>query len=134
MDGTKPTCGGRPPRDLLIYVAGPISRGPLRANVEQACAAGIRLMKAGLSVHVPHLTCFMGQVYTADGGAVPEVLPAGTAIEDWYGMSLTEVRRCDAVLRLPGESTGADLEVAEAVSHGRPVFYSAEEVIAWSKG
>ena len=118
-------------RDCLIYVAGPISRGDLRANVRQACEAGVRLMKAGLAAHVPHLTCFMGQVY--DGaGAVPEVLPRGTVIEDWYGMSLIEVRRCDAVLRLPGESHGADLEAAEMRRLGKPVFHSVEEVITWA--
>lgn len=118
-------------KDLLVYVAGPISRGDLRANVRQACEAGVRLMKAGVAVHVPHLTCYMGQVY--DGlGAVPEVLPRGTVIEDWYGMSLVEVRRCDALLRLPGESRGSDLEEAEMRRFGRPVFHSVEDVIAWA--
>ena len=119
-------------KDLLIYVAGPISNGDLRANVRAACAAGIALMKAGLAVHVPHLTCFMGQVYDGDG-AVPEVLPSGTAIEDWYEMSLVEVRRCDAVLRLPGASTGADKESHEASRLGKPVFHSVADVQSWAK-
>jgi len=118
-------------RDLLVYIAGPISHGDLRANVLQACEAGIRLMKARIPVHVPHLTCFMGQVY--DGpGAIPEVLPRGTVIEDWYGMSLAEVRRCDALLRIPGPSRGSDLEVDEMHRLGRPVFYSVDEVIDWA--
>ncbi len=118
-------------RDVMIFVAGPISQGDLRANIRQACEAGVRLMKAGLAVHVPHLTCFMGQVYVGEG-AIPEVLPAGTAIEDWYGLSLAEVHRCDAVLRLQGESRGADLEVAEAIRMGKPVFQCDEEVIQWA--
>ena len=49
-------------KDILVYVAGPISRGDLRENIRIACDAGIRLLKAGIAVHVPHLTCFMGQV------------------------------------------------------------------------
>jgi hypothetical protein len=118
-------------RNVLVYIAGPISRGDLRANVRQACEAGIRLIKAGVPVHVPHLTCFMGQVYEGSG-AIPEVLPRGTVIDDWYGMSLVEVRRCDAVLRLPGESRGADMEVEEMVSLGRPVFTSIEDVVEWA--
>jgi hypothetical protein len=118
-------------RDIIVYIAGPISRGDLKANVRQACEAGIRLLKAGVPVHVPHLTCFMGQVY--DGpGAIPEVLPRGTVIEDWYGMSLVEVRKCDAVLRLPGESTGSDMEVEEAERLGLPVFHTVEDVLDWA--
>lgn len=50
-------------REILVFIAGPISKGDLRANIRVACEAGIALMKAGLAVHVPHLTCFMGQVY-----------------------------------------------------------------------
>lgn len=118
-------------KDLLVYIAGPISRGDLQQNVQQACQAGIRLMKAGIPVIVPHLTCYMGQVYDGQG-AIPEVLPRGTVIEDWYGMSLAEVRRCDAVLRLPGESRGADLEVEEMEKKGGPVFRNVQDVIEWA--
>lgn len=35
---------------------------------------------------------------------------------------------CDCILRLPGKSTGADLEVAHASMKGIPVFYSLEEL------
>jgi hypothetical protein len=40
------------------------------------------------------------------------------------------VLRCDALLRLPGESQGADAEVELAKKHGIPVFYSIEELTA----
>lgn len=116
--------------DYLLYIAGPISKGDLRANIRQACEAGIRLMKHGVAVHVPHLTCYMGQVYRGDG-AIPEVLPSGTVIEDWYQMSLVEVRRCDGVLRLPGQSSGSDMEVDEARGMGKPIFHSVDEVLEW---
>jgi hypothetical protein len=117
-------------RNILVYVAGPISRGDLRENIRQACEMGLQLLKAGVAFHIPHLTCYMGQVY--DGlGAVPEVLPKGSAIEDWYAISLVELRRCDALLRLPGDSVGADLEEAEAVRSGIPVFASIDDVLDW---
>jgi hypothetical protein len=35
---------------------------------------------------------------------------------------------CDAVLRLPGESTGADREVALAKELGIPVYYSIADI------
>ena len=35
---------------------------------------------------------------------------------------------CDAVLRLPGESTGADQDVAIARRRGLPVYYRLQEI------
>jgi len=37
--------------------------------------------------------------------------------------------KCNAVLRLPGESKGADAEVALAEENGIDVFYSIEDLI-----
>jgi hypothetical protein len=36
--------------------------------------------------------------------------------------------RCDAVLRLPGKSTGADQDVAIAEERGLPIYYRLEDV------
>jgi hypothetical protein len=38
------------------------------------------------------------------------------------------LEHCDAVLRLPGESTGADQDVAIAEQRGLPVYYRFEDV------
>lgn len=38
------------------------------------------------------------------------------------------LEHCDAVLRLPGESKGADQDVAIAQRRGLPVYYRAEEI------
>jgi len=119
----------------VVYVAGPISKGDLAGNVLKAHEAGMALLKAGLSPIVPHGNCFWGNKVGFVGREAcfaPEVLPAGTVIEDWYLADLPIVRRCDAVLRLPGESTGADLEVAEAVAAGIPVFGTVAQVAAWA--
>ena len=43
---------------------------------------------------------------------------------DWLAMDKAVVERCDAVLRLPGESAGSDIETAHAAAVGVPVFYS----------
>lgn len=105
-----------------VYVAGPISKGDLNHNINQARDAGMRLMRAGFAPLVPHLTCYMG-------GDVPEVLPNGTTAEDWYGIDLPWVAVADAVLRLPGESAGADLEVNFARYHFIPVYESVDDII-----
>ena len=38
------------------------------------------------------------------------------------------LQHCDAVLRLPGESTGADQDVAIARQRGIPVFTELDEI------
>lgn len=105
-----------------IYVAGPISKGDLRHNVQQARDAGGQLLKAGFAPFVPHLSCYWA-------GDTPEVLPSGTTHEDWLGMDLPWVAVSDAVLRLPGESKGADAEVALARQLGIPVYHEVLSLI-----
>jgi hypothetical protein len=50
--------------------------------------------------------------------------------EDWLAFGLELVERADAVVRIPGESPGADREVAHAVAKEIPVFFGVEELIA----
>jgi len=116
-------------RKKLVYVAGPISKGDLVENCRRAHAAGLELLKAGMAAIVPHGSCFWGNDTLGRDAFRPEVLPHGTTHEDWYGMDLEIVRRCDAVLRLPGLSTGADLEAAEARRVGIPVYYSVADLL-----
>ena len=118
-------------KNLLVYVAGPMGKGDLHFNVCRGVEAGRKLMAAGIPVIVPHLTAFMG-VSPLKPYARAEKTPNGTTVEDWYAMDLVIVRRCDSLLRLPGESVGADLEVAEAHLHGKPVFYTIEAVTEWA--
>lgn len=121
-------------RDVLVYLAGPISKGDLVHNISQADGAFFALLKAGVPAICPHWSCFAGSVYRSTYEAVcgcAHVLPEQTTHAEWYGMDLAIVRRCDAVLRLPGESTGADLETAEAQQRGIPVFHSTWDVLTW---
>ena len=124
-------------RMLLVYVAAPLrgdgTHSALCLNVENACEAGARLMRHGIPVIVPHLSAFLGMrsgpIYRH---YVPEYQPYGFTVDAWYAVSVLLVSRCDAVLRLPGESTGADLEVARAAELGKPVFHDVGSVIAWA--
>lgn len=109
------------------YIAGPISKGDLTHNIEQATAAYVRLMKEGYAPFCPHLTVYLGGPARAPQ---PEILPNGTKHEDWYDSDLPWVAVADAVLRLPGESVGADKEVALAKELGIPVYESIEELLA----
>jgi hypothetical protein len=105
-----------------IYVSGPITKGDLRRNIKQATDAGIRLLRLGYAPLVPHLTCYMS-------GDAPEVLPCGTVHEDWYDSDFSWVAVSHAVLRLPGESDGADRETSLARNFGIPVFDSIDDLV-----
>ena len=101
-----------------IYVAGPYTKGDVAVNVRVAIAAGNALAEAGALPFIPHLTHFWH-------------LCCPHNWQFWLGYDLEWLRLCDAVLRLPGESTGADLEVMEAERLGKPVLCSVGETLRW---
>ena len=107
-----------------IYVAGPL--GPnddeRRARLDAALAAGASLVQAGLAPFVPHL---WPAAMHADGLA---------PYEAWMAYDFAWLDACDAVLRIPGHSPGADREVARARAAGLPVFSSIGEVVVWAEG
>ena len=121
-----------------VYIAGPISKGDLLHNINPATAAFVALAKAGVAPLCPHWSVYSKPAFH---NLVYDVLCEATVAgndemghADWLGVDLPWVAVSDAVLRLPGDSTGADMETACAKEHGIPVFHSVEEVIAWSKG
>lgn len=120
-----------------VYIAGPISKGDLAGNIQRASDAFEALALAGLAPFCPHWSCFSGRVQVTPGGSVYAVAgaqPNRLAHANWLAVDLAWVRESHAVLRLPGESTGADLEVAEARAWRIPVFVSVADVVAWSRG
>lgn len=52
--------------------------------------------------------------------------------EEWMKRDLDLVVGCDALFRMPGESPGADREVAYARDAGIPVFEDANLMRAWA--
>lgn len=114
-----------------IYIAGPISRGDLAGNIQRASDAFEALALAGHAPFCPHWSCFSGPVQvTHTGGTVYAVAgaqPNKLTHADWLAVDLAWVAQADAVLRLPGESVGADMEVAEARRLNIPVYHSLGE-------
>jgi hypothetical protein len=100
-----------------VYVAGPYSKGDVGANVRRAYEAARALADAGLAAFVPHHTHFWHLLFPRP-------------YEDWLDLDLAFLPCCDAVLRLPGASTGADNEVTRAESLGIPVFTDLDALIA----
>jgi nucleoside 2-deoxyribosyltransferase len=100
---------------VKVYVAGPYSKSDQVANVRAAIEAADRLADAGHSPYVPHLTMLWHLV-------------SPKPYDAWIAHDLEWLATCDAVVRIPGDSPGADGEVAEAGRLGIPVFYSVEDV------
>ncbi len=121
----------------MVYLAGPISRGDLAHNINQANAAFRALADAGFAPLCPQWSCFSGGALVAPtSGEVYAMASAtgnGMSHAAWLAVDLVFVERSDAVLRLPGDSTGADMETAHARRCGVPVFDSLADVIAWGQ-
>lgn len=101
-----------------IYVSGPYTLDPEKCT-RAAIHAGNVLLDAGFAPFVPHLSHFW------------HTLVGERHYEDWMRIDLAWASVCDVMLRLPGESSGADREVAMAEDAGISVFRgTAEEFCA----
>ena len=69
------------------------------------------------AVYLPHLWHFFATT-----------VEHGVTREQWIAQDLAWIEVCEAVVRLPGESAGADREVVFARQRGIPVW-SLEEVL-----
>lgn len=109
-----------------IYIAGPLSKGDLGVNIANAIKAANQVVALGAAAYVPHLTTFW-QFLSAAAGE-----PTGFGDYDyWLKQDFAWLEVCNAVLRLPGESKGSDLEEIEAKRLGIPTFHSMEDLAAW---
>lgn len=116
-------------RPLLVLVAGPYRSGTgddpvlMRANLRRLEEAALPLYRAG---HVPLIGEWLALPLLEAAGAKR----VGDALweEIVYPVAHRLLARCDAVLRLPGASQGADNAVRIARARGLPVYFSVEEV------
>lgn len=100
---------------MRIYVAGPYTQGDSVLNLRNALEAAEEIAAQGHAPYVPHLTMFWHLVF-----------PHGN--QHWYEHDLAWLDVCQAIVRLPGPSYGADREVERAVELGLMVYTSAEQV------
>jgi hypothetical protein len=100
-----------------VYIAGPYTKPDPEANTKRAIEAGNKLLDAGFAPFCPHLSHYWHLQTPRD-------------YEDWMAIDLAWLPMADAVVRLPGESSGADREVVLAHTLAIPVYGSVEELIA----
>jgi len=92
-----------------VYVAGPLTIGDSFSHVRVALDLADDLWAWGFSPFVPHMNYVWHFVYPKNP-------------QEWLEYDYGWLRLCDFLVRLPGESVGADAEVEEAKRLGIPVI------------
>jgi hypothetical protein len=117
------------PQPLLVLIAGPYMSGT-DGDPEKIAANRARLESMALPVyergHLPLIGEWLAlPIIHAAGGKTH-----GDSVFEAYQYPVAHrlLERCDAVLRLPGASRGADMDVARARALGLPVYASVDEL------
>jgi hypothetical protein len=114
---------------MMILVAGPYRSGTgddpvlMAGNLAKLEAVTLPLFRAG---HIPVIGEWLALPLLRQAGSVR---PGDAAYEEiCYPIAHRLIERCDAVLRLPGDSKGADEDVRPARDLGLPVFTRLDDM------
>jgi hypothetical protein len=118
-----------PIKPLMILIAGPYRSGTnddpslMAQNLRHLESVALPLYRAG---HIPLIGEWLALPLLREAGS----RHPGDAIYDeiLYPIANRLITRCDAVLRLPGASKGADEDVRLAKERGLAVFHNLHEV------
>jgi hypothetical protein len=103
-----------------IYIASPYTKGDLTQNLEAHIDAANKLANAGFTPFAPLLFHWWDKQHPH-------------TYEFWCKQGLDWIEKCDAVVRLPGDSSGADAEVDHALDLHIPVFLTLETFFTWAE-
>jgi hypothetical protein len=103
-----------------VYIASPYTNGDQALNVRISLEAADKLIEHGFAPYAPLLSHFQHMLFPKD-------------YNTWLKLDLEWLRACDIVLRLPGVSKGADIEVEEAKKLGKYVWYSLDKLLEYSE-
>ncbi|MFI0986297.1 hypothetical protein [Streptomyces exfoliatus] len=115
-------------KPLLILIAGPYRSGT--GGDPQAMAANLARLEAAAwpvfaTGHLPVIGEWIALPVLRSAGAGPADPLADQVL---YPAADRLLAHCDAVLRLPGDSAGADQDVAAARRRGLPVYHDVAEI------
>lgn len=103
---------------LKVYIASPYTLGDVGVNVRNSLETFNALMDLGFVPFSPLLSHFC-HIYQP------------RHYDEWLTWCLEWVKVCDVLLRLPGESAGADREVELAEELEIPVCHNIEQLVAY---
>lgn len=101
---------------IKVFISSPYSNGNQVENVNRQIDAADELMSCGFTCFIPLLSHFQHERNPRP-------------YKEWLLNDREWLSVCDILLRLPGESTGADWEEKQAKIMKIPVFYSIEDLI-----
>jgi hypothetical protein len=116
-------------KPLLILIAGPYRSGTdnnpklIERNLEKLESYSLPIYKAG---HIPLIGEWVALPIVRQAGS----RSLGDAISEQFLYPVADrlLQRCDAVLRIEGESKGADEDVRLASERGLPVYFRLEDI------
>jgi hypothetical protein len=115
---------------MMILIAGPYRGGTgddphlMARNLERLESVALPLFRAG---HLPVIGEWLALPLLKQAGSTT---PGDAAYQEIsYPIAHRLMERCDAVLRLPGESKGADEDVRRAIERGLTVYTDLDEVL-----
>lgn len=100
---------------MRVYIASPYTHGNTELNVQRSIDAAEAVAQRGHTVIAPLLSHFWH-------------LRHPHPWKFWMAQCLDLLTCADMLLRLDGESVGADIEVREAKAIGIPVVYRIEDI------
>lgn len=99
----------------VVYISSPYTLGDVAVNVKRQLDVANELLMSGFAPLAPLYSHFQHMAH-----------PQHYSV--WLDLDKTWVAISDCVLRLPGKSSGANMEVAIAEARGIPVYYSVEDL------
>jgi hypothetical protein len=100
---------------IKIYIASPYTIGNKEENVKRQIEVANQLMDLKYCPFTPLLSHYHNSMFER-------------SYEDWMEIDFEWIKSCDGILRLEGESRGADAEIEFAKQLGISVFYSIEDL------
>lgn len=105
---------------IKVFISGPYQNGGIEENLQILIDAANTLIDKGFNPLPLNLYCHPIQT------KYPR-----KRYHDWIDLTYEWVEKCDCLLRLPGESKGADGEVKRSEELGIPVFYNIDDLILY---
>ena len=105
-------------KKISVYIASPYTLGDVAKNVHKQMQVADALIEHGFFPFVPLYSHFQHMCFPRE-------------YVEWIRLDNFWVEKCDCILRLTGESKGADEEVRLAEKNGIPVFHTVNEVVKY---
>lgn len=99
---------------ITVYIAAPYTSNP-EENTKKVLRVADKVLEKGYIPFIPHLNHYWHLI-------------SAKPYDEWLRIDREWLTRCDMVLRLEGESKGADGEVKIAKCLGIPVYFKEEDL------